>query len=164
MTLPKAVKAKLNARKEEYEYNAETLNQKLAFAAQTYHTGLPLLGSGTTTHAREFLVFKDLSDLLVTIKTDYKLYDVDSQYTRNRDGVFRICLIKAESQQSKELEKIESDIKREYKSSLAKVKEQVISEIMLEVEQEKQELEQQKLATKAEKEKNDLKQALFNAA
>ena len=163
MTIPKSAKAKLDSRKNEFEFNQDTLNQKLAFAAQTYYQGLPALGAGTTTHAREFLVFKDLSDLLVAVKTDYKLYDVDPQYTRVRDAIFRACLIKPESLQHKELEKIENDIKREYKSSLAKVKEQVISEIMLEVEQEKQELEQQKLATKAEKEKNDLKQALLAA-
>jgi len=164
MTLPKAVKAKLNARKEEYEYNAETLNQKIAFATMTYHTGLPLLGAGTTTHAREFLVFKDLSDLLITIKTDYKLYDVEPQYTRNRDGVFRICLIKAESQQSKELEKIESDIKREYKQSLALIKETVINEILDELAAEKFAVEEEKRLSKLDKEHNDLKQALFNAA
>lgn len=164
MTISKAAKAKLQARKNEFEFNQDALNNRLAFAAQTYYQGLPALGAGTTTQAREFLVFKDLSDLLVTIKADYKLYDVDPQYTRHRDGVFRVCLIKPESQQGKELEKIENDIKREYKSSLAKVKEQVISEIMLEAEQEKAAQEQQKIVAKAEKEKDALKQALLDAA
>lgn len=164
MTIPKAAKAKLQARKNEFEFNQETLNQKLAFAAQTYYLGLPALGAGTTSHAREFLVFKDLSDLLVTIKADYKLYDTDPQYTRNRDGIFRVCLIKPESLQHKDLELIEADIKRNYKNSLAETKELIIEEILAEVAADKAALEEQKRIDKAKKDEETLRKALSAAA
>lgn len=164
MTISKAAKTKLTTRKEEYMYNSETLNQKIAHATMTYHQGLPELGAITTTHEKLLLVFKDLSDLLIAVKSDYKLYDVDTQYTRNRDGVYRVCLIKPELLQDKELSKIEADIKRDYKEALTKIKEAVIDEILEEVAAEKFAQEEQKRLDKLDKEHNDLKQSLLNAA
>ncbi|KAA1151639.1 hypothetical protein EU510_12285 [Pseudoalteromonas sp. FUC4] len=164
MPLPKAIKAKFDARAHEFELNQDTLNQKLAFATQTYYQGLPHLGAGTTTHEKLLLVFKDLSDLLIAIKSEYKLYDVETQYTRNRDGVFRVCLVKPQNLQDKELSKIEADIKRDYKKSLIQIKEQVINEVIEEVAAEKSALEEQQRLDKVEKNQNNLRKALLDAA
>lgn len=164
MALSKAIKAKLDARKSEYEYNSETLNQKIAHATMTYHQGLPQLGSNTTTHAKLFLVFRDLLEMLEAVKNDYPKYEINQTYTRSKDGTWRVCLDKPESTQDRELEVIEADIKRDYKKSLTQIKEQVINEVIKEVEHEKALAEKEKQAMKAEKEHNDLRKALLEAA
>ena len=158
------MKDKLNARKAEFEYNAETINQKLAYATMAYHQGFPALGTGTTTHAREILVFKDIVTMLNELRTNYKQYEIDTQYTRARDNVFKVALIKPEPQQDRELEKIEADIKRAYKQSLTRIKETVISEILEEIAADRFALEEQKRLDKIDKEHNALKQALLDAA
>lgn len=155
------MKDKLNARKSEFEYDAETLNQKLAYATTAYHQGLPALGAGTTTHAREILVFKDVTSMLNELRTNYKQYEIDTQYTRARDNVFKVALIKPEAKQERELEKIEADIKRQYKGSLAETKEAVINEIVEEIAAERFAEEENKRLAKIEKEESDLKQALL---
>ena len=158
------MKDKLNARKSEFEYNAETLNQKLAYATTAYHQGFPALGTGTTTHAREILVFKDIVTMLNELRTNYKQYEIDTQYTRTRDNVFKVALIKPEPQQDRELEKIEADIKRAYKQSLTETKEIVINEILEEVTAEKFAAEEQKRLDKLDKEESELRKALLDAA
>lgn len=164
MTLSKAVRAKLDARKSEFDYDTETLNRKLAFAAQTFYQGLPELGSHTTTHAKLFLVFRDLLEMLEAVKTDFTKYTLNHTYTRSKDGTFRVCLDKPASTQNKELEIIENDIKRNYKESLKEAKERVIEEIMLEVEHEIAEKERLKSEAKAKREQSDLRKALLDAA
>ena len=163
MTIPKAAKAKLQARKNEFEYDAETLNQKLAFATMAYHQGFPALGTGTTTHAREILVFKDIVTMLNELRTNYKQYEIDTQYTRARDNVFKVALIKPEPQQDRELEKIEADIKRAYKQSLTETKEIVINEILEGVAADRFALEEQKRLDKIDKEESELRKALLSA-
>jgi len=163
MTLSKAMKDKLNARKSEFEYDAETLNQKLAYATTAYHQGLPALGAGTTTHAREILVFKDVTSMLNELRTNYKSYEIDNTYTRARDNVFKVALIKPEPQQDRELEKIEADIKRNYKQSLAQIKEIVIDEILEVAAAEKFAAEEQKRLDKLDKEESELRKALLSA-
>lgn len=157
------MKDKLNARKSEFEYNAETLNQKLAYATMTYHQGLPALGAGTTTHSREFLVFKDIVIMLNELRTNYKRYEIDNTHTRARDNTFKVCLIKPESQQDRELELIEADIKRAYKQSLTETKEIVINEILEEVAAEKFAAEEQKRLDKLDREEDSLRKALLAA-
>lgn len=164
MALSKDIKLKLDTRKSEYEYNAETLNQKLAFAAQTYYQGLPAIGSHTTTHAKVFLIFRDLLEMLNIIKNDYPKHEINQTYTRSKDGTFRVCLDKPESTQDRELEIIEADIKRDYKQSLIQIKELIIEEVLEEVAAEKFAQEEQKRLDKAEKEHNDLRKALLDAA
>lgn len=161
MALSKSVQEKLNTRKNEFEFNQDALNQKLAFATMAYHQGLPALAAGTTTHAREILVFKDVTSMLNELRTNYKQYEIDTQYTRARDNVFKVALIKPEAKQERELEKIEADIKRQYKGSLAETKEAVINEIVEEIAAERFAEEENKRLAKIEKEESDLKQALL---
>lgn len=163
MALSKSVQEKLNTRKNEFEFNQDALNQKLAYATMTYHKGLPTLGTGTTTHAREILVFKDVTSMLNELRTNYKQYEIDTQYTRARDNVFKVALIKPEPQQDRELEKIEADIKRAYKQSLTETKEIVINEILEEVAAEKFAAEEQKRLDKLDKEESELRKALLSA-
>lgn len=164
MALSKDMKLKLEARKEEYEFNQDILNQKLAFATQTYHLCLPELGSNTTTHEKLLLPFKDLNEMLIAVKTNYKQYDVDPQYTRNRDGIFRVCLVKSEPLQHKELSRIEADIKNSYKESLNQIKNTIINEILEEVAAEKFAQEEQKRLDRLDKEEEELRKALLSVA
>ena len=157
------MKDKLNARKSEFEYDAETLNERLAFATMAYHTGFPALGAGTTTHSKETLVFKDIVTMLNELRTNYKQYGIDNTYTRARGNVFKVALIKPEAQQNRELEKIEADIKRAYKQSLAQIKERVIEEILEVAAAEKFALEEQKRLDKLDKEESELRKALLSA-
>lgn len=161
MSLSKSVQEKLNIRKAEFEFNQDALNQKLSFATMAYHQGLPALGAGTTTHAKEILVFKDIVTMLNELRTNYKRYEVDNTYTRAKDNVFKVALIKPEAKQERELEKIEADIKRQYKGSLAETKEAVINEIVEEIAAERFAEEENKRLAKIEKEESDLKQALL---
>ena len=164
MTISKAAKAKLTARKSEYEYSTETLNAKLAFAAQTYYQGLPSLGAHTTTHAKLFLVFRDLLEMLEAVKNDYPKHEINQTYTRSKDGTWRVCLDKPSSMQDKELEIIEADIKRNYKQSLTQIKDTVINEILEGVAAEKFAEMEQKRLSKLDKEEEELRKALLDAA
>lgn len=164
MALSKDIKLKLTARKSEYEYNAEILNQKIAHATMTYHQGLPQLGSHTTTHAKVFLIFRDLLEMLEAVKNDYPKHEINQAYTRSKDGTFRVCLDKPSNIQDKELEIIEANVKRNYKQSLTQIKDTVINEILEEIAAEKFAEMEQKRLDKLDKEHNDLRKALLEAA
>ena len=101
--------------------------------------------------------------MLNELRTNYKQYEIDTQYTRARDNVFKVALIKPEPQQDRELEKIEADIKRAYKQSLTETKEIVINEILEEVAAEKFAAEEQKRLDKLDKEESELRKALLSA-
>lgn len=134
--LPAQLQKLLDQHKTAWQINETELAKRYA-AARINYTRYPVIGN--TEDYSQIVIYKNtFYEFLQEIKLEkWTEYEIDLSRSSAAHGAFKAFLIKPQSQQDTDIERIEKEVLSQYKQELLAVKNEYVENLLFEQEQQK---------------------------